>query len=150
MRDSVSQPENQERRKHQRYPIQKNETVVVSPNTIVSFCLLDVSRLGLAFCYNGSEAEKWKGKKCLLDFLGDNFSMENAKVQIIEDQPFDPDKLPSFFQEGVIPSLRRCGVKFLELSKDQEEALDKYIKGLSSEYAPELQPSVVLKETNKG
>jgi hypothetical protein len=145
----VNQPGMQDRRKHQRYPIKKNEAVVVSPNSIISFCILDVSRIGLAFCYNGFEAEKWKGKKCLLDFLGENFSMENVPVRIIDDLPFAPDNLPGIFKEGVAPSLRRCGVQFLELSKEQENALESYIEGLSSD-APGETASVVLKETNNG
>jgi hypothetical protein len=143
-----------ERRKHQRYLIENNEAVneavVISPNSIISFCMLDVSRAGLAFCYSGSEAEKWLGKECLLDFLGEDFSMQNIPVRIIDDLPFDPDNLPASAWQEEVPILRRCGVQFLQLSKVQDSALEKYMDGLSSLMHPEKQPSVFLKEGING
>jgi c-di-GMP-binding flagellar brake protein YcgR len=151
MRKNVDQPGKKERRKNQRYPILTNEAVVISPGSIISFCLLDISRAGLAFCYNGSDAEEWKGKECLLDFLGYSLSMENVPVRIIDDLPFDPDNLPAFArEEDIAPSLRRCGVQFLELSKDQETALERYLERLSARIHPEKQPSVFLKEAING
>lgn len=133
----------QERRMRRRFSVEDSGAVMVSPNSIISYCLLDISESGLAFSYNGTKAEKWIGKNCFLDFFGEDFSLENIPVKIISDNQLNPADLPPRVKEELAPSLRRCGIQFLGLTDTQKESFSNYIKMLKLE---EFQKrSVVIK-----
>ena len=109
----------QERRKHKRFSVKNRSTVLVSPTTILSYAVLDVSDSGLAFSYTGWE--KWPTGGIKLDILDREFFLEDIPVSVIGDVKFDDGS----------KKLRRCGVKFIRLQKGQKAILKRYIASVA-------------------
>ena len=110
-----------ERRRHERFTVKNRSTVLVSPTTNLSYAVLDISDSGLAFSYTGWE--KWPPKGIKLDILDREFFLEGISVSVIGDVQFDDGS----------KKLRRCGVKFTSLEKDQKEKLRHYIASVASD-----------------
>ena len=110
-----------ERRMHERFIVKNRSTALVSPTTNLSYAVLDISDSGLAFSYIGWE--KWPTKGVKLDILDREFFMEDISVNVIVDvQLGDESKM-----------LRRCGVKFTGLEKDQKAILRLYIASVATD-----------------
>ena len=110
----------QERRKHKRFSVKNRSTVLVSPTTILSYAVLDVSDSGLAFSYIGWE--NWPTIGVKLDILDKEFFLENFPINVIEDVKLDDRS----------KKLRRCGVKFTSLETDQKAVLRQYIASVAA------------------
>jgi len=110
-----------ERRMHDRFIVKNRSTALVSPTTNLSYAVLDISDSGLAFSYSGWE--KWPSRGIKLDILDREFFLEDISVKVIEDVQLDdgPKKL------------RRCGVKFTSLDKDQKVILKQYIASVAAD-----------------
>jgi hypothetical protein len=105
-----------DRRKQKRFSIKNRlSCVLVSPIIILSYGILDISDSGLSFSYAGWE--KWPSKGIKLDIIDDNFFLKEIPFEVVSDIPLD----------GGATNLRRCGVKFLNLSDDQKLLLREYV-----------------------
>lgn len=138
-------PQNNERRKHSRYPVEDSGAVMVYPVNVISYCLLNISERGLAFTYNSNLPVEWINKRCFLDFFGENFVLENLSIKIISDTELNPSELPSELKVEQIPNLRRCGVKFMKLTDTQEKPLFDYIKKIKQDDLLKKRQSVIVK-----
>ncbi|MEW6428472.1 MAG: PilZ domain-containing protein [Thermodesulfobacteriota bacterium] len=107
----------QEKRKEKRYMVRGRALALVSPNNIMPFQILDISRSGLAFSYNGTE--DWGNELLELELFDDeDFYLDQIPIKIISDIPVDDTS----------HALRRCGVQFGELSPNQQALLEYFIQ----------------------
>lgn len=132
-----------ERRIHPRYPVNDSGAVMISPNCIISYGLLDISLTGLAFTYNGKQAERWIDKKCTMDFFSEDFSLKGIPIIIISDRRLREDEIPQESREAV-PVLRRCGVHFIRLTSSQKTYLKNYLVQLDKGCRSKEETSVVI------
>ena len=109
-----------ERRKHKRFNVKNRSTVLVSPTTILSYAVLDISDSGLAFSYAGWE--NWPTRGVKLDILDQEFFLEDIQISVIKDVRLDYGST----------ELRRCGVKFNSLETDQKAILRQYIASVAA------------------
>ena len=125
----------QDKRSSARYPVKNSSAaVLVTPGNIVSYCILDVSKSGLAFCYNGNTSESKITNNAIVTFLAENSSSVDIPVQIVSDTRLNENCLwqPTQEDRSNIPYLRRCGVKFDPLTPGQEDAISAYIQSLQT------------------
>jgi len=96
---------------------------------VISYRVLDISKSGLSFCYTG-KARKSEGSNMAMTFFSDVMKSIDIPVQVICDTKLYINNLPDQFDSGDFrnPCLRRCGVKFNQLSFEQEEAIKLYIQ----------------------
>ena len=94
---------------------------MLSPDPIISFRVLDISKSGLAFCCNGKRVDGRLMGKTTLDLFGETVGALDLPVKIVFDTQFDYEDVLSIFEETdeEIPYLRRCGIEFGELSDSQ-------------------------------
>jgi hypothetical protein len=112
-----------ERRKHERYIINKQPTLLLSPITVLSYGVLDISYSGLAFVYAGWE--NWPKKEIMLDIIDENFYMEDIPIHVIGDVKIDDGS-------KTLKVLRRCGIKFNGLKDNQKAILRQYIENVAA------------------
>ncbi len=106
-----------EKRKEKRYIIKGRAMALVSPNNIMPYQILDISRSGLAFAYPGKE--DWGEELLELDlFDEDDYRIDRLPIKIVADCPLDDSS----------SNLRRCGVQFGELSPSQQAQLEYFIQ----------------------
>jgi len=110
----------QERRKHKRLNVKNRSIVLVSPATILSYTVLDISESGLAFSCAG--CENWSMRRIRLDFLDQNFSLKDILISLIDD-------IRPGSGSGV---LHRIGAKFTSLETDQKARLRHYIASMTA------------------
>jgi hypothetical protein len=123
----------QDKRLSSRYPVKDSSAaVLMTPGNIVSYCILDVSKSGLSFCYNGNAKKSKILKNAVVTFLAEESESVDISVQIVSDTKLKEDSLWLATQEDKsnIPYLRRCGVKFNSLSPGQEDVINGYIQSL--------------------
>lgn len=97
---------------------------------VISYRVLDISKSGLSFCYNG-KATKSEGSNMAMTFFSAVLNAVDISVQVISDTELNTNHLlPYQLVSGDFrnPYMRRCGVKFHQLSFEQEEAIKLYIK----------------------
>jgi hypothetical protein len=96
---------------------------------VISYRVLDISKSGLSFCYNG-KASKSEGANIDMTFFSETVKLIDIAVQVICDTELNINHLPGQFDSGDLrnPYLRRCGVKFNQLSFEQEETIKLYIQ----------------------
>ncbi len=123
----------QDKRACPRYLVSDSSAVILTPGNIVSYCLLDVSKSGLAFCYNGQSNENNVLKDAIATFFTENIGSSDISVKIVSDTELPEADCRSQKEPYISkkPYLRRCGIKFNELSQDQENMLNGYIQSLS-------------------
>jgi hypothetical protein len=112
-----------ERRQHKRIQIEsQGHAVLFGPTFTKGVQIIDICKGGLAFRY--AHDQKPSNGLFELDILWDhnNFKLIKLKVETISDY-----QIPNEFLLGVIP-LRRCGVQFVELTKDQISQLENFIE----------------------
>jgi hypothetical protein len=125
----------QDKRSFPRYQTRDSSALMLMPGNVVSYSLLDVSKSGLSFCYYGESIKSEALDKAIVTFFSDNVGSSDISVQIISDTELNNDNLRQPLSEkenSKIPCLRRCGVKFIFVSEDQEDAINKYIEGLGT------------------
>jgi c-di-GMP-binding flagellar brake protein YcgR len=122
-----------EKRTFPRYKVSDSSAVMLTPGNIVSYCILDVSKSGLAFCYNGAVNESEMLDNALITFFTENLGSSDIAVQIVCDTELN-EKMAHQSQENraKTPYLRRCGVKFKQLSREQESTISSYIEHLTT------------------
>jgi hypothetical protein len=119
----------QNERKSTRYLVMGSSAVMLPLLTVISYSVLDISKAGLSFCYNGRASQK-EGLSMDMTFFSAVMRSIKIPVQIICDTKLHINNLPDQFDSGgfINPDLRRCGVKFNQLSFEQEEAIKLYIQ----------------------
>jgi len=119
----------QNKRKSSRYSVMDSSAVMLPLMDAISYRVLDISKSGLSFCYNG-KASKSEGLNMAMTFFSDAVRSIDIPVQVICDTELNINELPDQFDSGYFrnPNLRRCGVKFNQLSFEQEETIKFYIQ----------------------
>jgi hypothetical protein len=131
---TIHKPRVNDKRSFTRYPTKDSCAVMLTPGHIMSYCIIDISKLGMAFCYDGrANASK------ILDNVAATFFTENditpdISVQIVSDTEISEENLrhPSDKGRSQNRYLRRCGIKFNSLSQSQEKIINGYIKNLEA------------------
>lgn len=121
-----------EKRASTRFPTKESCAVMLTPGHIISFCILDISKSGLAFCYDGRVNEsKMLSNVAVTLFTEDDMSPD-IPVQIISDTEMSEENFNSPYAKSIAHSryLRRCGLKFQSLSQSQEKMINGYIQNL--------------------
>ncbi len=95
-----------ERRASERHPVSNSSAVVLNPNAVISFEVLDICAGGLSFSYNPTGSKALSGQ-AIMDYLGEEKVFTDIPIEIASDTQISETQP----QEG-IPHLRRCGVKF--------------------------------------
>jgi hypothetical protein len=124
----------QDNRLFTRYPTKESCAVMLTPGHIISFCILDISKSGLAFCYDGRVNEsKMLSNVAVTLFTEDDISPD-IPVQIISDTEISEENLNPPHAKSIAYNryLRRCGLKFQSLSQSQEEMINGYIQNLEA------------------
>lgn len=105
-------------RKYSRYLVKGRAVAILSPNNIMPYQIIDISRNGLAFTYYGPE--EWSDDLLLELKLsdGEDFSIDQVPIRIISDSPLDESS----------QHLRRCGVQFGELTPSQQAQLEYFLQ----------------------
>ena len=107
----------EERRQSQRYLVKGRAVAVLSPNHILPYQIIDISRDGLAFSYHGQQ--KWDDELLQLELYDDeNLFLDKIPIRIVSDCPLDESSR----------DLRRCGVQFGELTPSQEAQLEYFLQ----------------------
>jgi len=121
----------QNKRKSSRYSVTDSSAVMLSLINVISYHVLDMSKSGLSFCYNGKD-NKIEGSNLVMTFFSDRSRSIDIPIQVIYDTDLNIKHLPYQFETGDFqnPYLRRCGVKFDKLSLDQEETIKLYLQYL--------------------
>jgi PilZ domain len=120
----------QNKRKSSRYSVTGSSAVMLPLINVISYRVLDISKTGLSFCYNG-KASKSEGSNMAMTFFSAVMNAIDIPVQVICDTELNINHLlPYQFVSGDFrnPHMRRCGVKFNQLSFEQEEAIKLYIQ----------------------
>ncbi len=90
---------------------------MLSPNHILPYQIIDISRNGLAFCHHGQL--KWGDELLQLELYDDeNLYLDKIPIRIVSDCALDESST----------DLRRCGVQFGELTPSQEAQLEYFIQ----------------------
>jgi hypothetical protein len=118
-----------EKRSCPRYRANDSSAVMLAPGNIISYCLLDVSKSGLSFCYNCQADENDVLNDAVLTFFPENGGSTDIPVKIVSDSELHKEVLllSSDDDDSNIPYLRRCGVKFNMSSQVQEDTIHTYI-----------------------
>jgi c-di-GMP-binding flagellar brake protein YcgR len=107
----------EERRKAKRYLVKGRAMAVLSPNHILPYQIIDISRNGLAFSYHGQHI--WDDELLQLEIYDDeNIFLDKIPIRIVADCPLDESS----------KNLRRCGVQFGELTPSQKAQLEYFIQ----------------------
>lgn len=109
-----------ERRNQKRFSVKNRSTIMVSPTTILSYEVLDISDSGLAFSYAGWE--NWPTRGMRLDIFDKDFFLENVPIRVIDDVRLEHEP----------KGLRRCGVEFTNLESNQKAILRQYIASVAA------------------
>jgi len=110
-----SLPATPERRLHKRFSDDGSGVAVLYPNFVFSIDVLDISRGGLAFTYKGWE--EWSGKNLLLDYVTGNNFLNKIPCEIVSDVQLDHKN-----------ALRRCGLRFKELTDQQVNQINELLR----------------------
>lgn len=123
-----------EKRSCPRYRAKDSSAVMLAPGNIISYCLLDVSKSGLSFCYNSLAGDNDVLNDAVLTFFPANGGSTDIAVQIVSDSELHKEVLlfPSEDDHSTIPYLRRCGVKFNLSSQVQEDTINAFLLHLVS------------------
>ncbi|MGB3224710.1 MAG: PilZ domain-containing protein [Desulforhopalus sp.] len=122
-----------EKRSCPRHRAKDSSAVMLAPGNIISYCLLDVSKSGLSFCYNCQADETDVLNDAILTFFPENGGSTDIAVQIVSDSELHEEVLrsPVDADHSTLPYLRRCGVKFNLSSQAQEDTINAFILNLT-------------------
>ncbi len=130
----IRPPSTHDKRSFPRYPTKDSCAVMLTPGHIMSYCILDISKAGMAFCYDGKANESKTLDNVTATFFTENDIASHISVQIVSDTETNEAKLynPSEKIRSQNRYLRRCGVKFCSLSQSQEDLINGYIQNLKA------------------
>ncbi len=130
---TIRPPSVHDKRSFPRYATKDSCAVMLTPGYIMSYCILDISKVGMAFCYDGKANESKLLENVTATFFTENEIASDISVQIVSDTEANETKLyhPSERSRFRNRYLRRCGMKFCSLSQSQEDTLNGYIKHLN-------------------
>ena len=125
-----------DKRSFPRYQTADSSALMLMPGNIVSYNLLNISRSGLSFCYYGESMKGEASQKAIVTLFPENAGSSDISVEVIYDTELNTESLSRPSEKGnpIFPYLRRCGVKFDMLSKDQEDVINKYIEYLDEHH----------------
>lgn len=137
---SIHNHPSENKRKSTRYSITESSAVMLPLMDVISYRVLDISKSGLSFCYNG-KARKSEGTNMAMTFFSSVVNAIDIPVQVISDTELNINHLPDQFDSEDFRNtyLRRCGVKFNQMSIEQEEAIKKYIQHIEETADPTSQ-----------
>lgn len=121
-----------DQRKHDRHTIELGAFAVFSDDeSLIPGRIVDISMGGIAFFY--FDGEEWPNESSeIFKLFGEDFYMENVPLEIVSDYIIDDKNHPIYKAMGKANSgdkkIRRRGVKFGKLSKDQKEKLERFLK----------------------
>ncbi len=123
-----------------RYLVKDSSAVILTPGNIISYCILDISKSGLAFCYNGKSNKSEVLKNVIATFFTEHIGTSNISVQIVCDTELSKKNIRHQSEANISkkPYLRRCGIKFNQLSQEQENVISGYIQHLSIKTLPDF------------
>lgn len=129
---AIRPPVAPDKRSSTRYATKYSCAVMLTPGHIMSYCVLDISKSGMAFCYDGKVNESKLLDNVTATFFTENDITSDISVQIVSDTEINEAKLshPSEKIRSQNRYLRRCGVKFCSLSQSQEDLINGYIENL--------------------
>ena len=131
---TIRNPRDHDKRSFARYPTKESCAVMLTPGHIMSYCILDISKTGLAFCYDGkADASKLLNNVAVTLFTENDISPD-ISVQIVSDTEINEEELQTFLEKSSSQNryLRRCGIKFNSLSHSQEKIIHGYIQNLEA------------------
>lgn len=110
-----------ERRRHKRFLARDSAFALFGHDTAKLGQIVDVSTRGLAFCYIGDECHA--GEPSYVDiFLSDStFYVEKLPVKTVSDLKIDTES------DSISAPMWRRGVKFCDLTTEQESALRDFV-----------------------
>ena len=109
-----------ERRKHERFSTnKKSAATLVYPAIVLSYNVLDISESGLAFSYAGWE--EWPKDGLTIDIIDDKLFLANIPINVTNDVNLNEQ----------LRKLRRCGVEFKRMKKEQKDKLYHYLERLA-------------------
>lgn len=114
----------EERRKHKRFKVKNTVFAMLDSHPAGhAAAVLDVSKGGVGLQYCSSEAFDCNWKRLDVISSYDNFFLRKLPIEIISDQEIakEQGRAP---EEGI----KRCGVKFKNLTFTQQALLDIFIK----------------------
>ena len=131
---TMSNPDVHDKRSFTRYPTKDSCAIMLTPGHILSYCILDISESGMAFCYDGPANESKLLDNVAATFFTENDISSDIAVQIVSDTEMDEEKLfhPSEKIRSKNRYLRRCGIKFRSLSASQEDTINSFIQNLQT------------------
>ena len=131
---SMSNPDVHDKRSFTRYPTKDSCAVMLTPGHILSYCILDISKAGMAFCYDGQADESKLLNNVAVTFFTENDISSDISVQIVSDTEMDEEKMfhPTEKGRSKYRYLRRCGIKFRSLSASQEDTINGFIQNLQT------------------
>ncbi|MBU1567148.1 MAG: PilZ domain-containing protein [Proteobacteria bacterium] len=129
---TIRPPVAHDKRSSTRYATKDGCAVMLTPGHIMSYCVLDISKSGMAFCYDGKADESKLLDNVTATFFTENDITSDISVQIVSDTEINEAKLSHRSEKTRSKNryLRRCGIKFCSLSQPQEDIINRYIQNL--------------------
>jgi hypothetical protein len=110
-----------ERRRHKRFQAEEGAYVAVRPQYEKIGQIIDASQGGLGFRYMVSGGQEGASSELDIFLIGDSFHLDKLPFQIVSDE-----EIPKRLSPGT-QKMRRCGVKFGELTQMQILKLEEFI-----------------------
>lgn len=117
---------NTERRKYERFLVPENALVALYGQTIKVGKLIDVSHGGLSFEHIYEDFSIINDAELEITFWVDDFHLSKFPCQIVYNILVPP--APEYEFLTIRLKTYRCGVKFNNLTDEQKERLDQFIK----------------------
>ena len=111
-----------DRRKHIRYRAKEGAFAAVRPQYVKIGQIIDISRGGLAFRYTVTDSHENESHELDIFLIGEVFHLSRVPFKIISDLRIDEKSPPSPLQ------MWRCGVQFGELTQNQIQELEYFIR----------------------
>ncbi|MBU0730261.1 MAG: PilZ domain-containing protein [Proteobacteria bacterium] len=120
-----------DQRKYERFDVELGSFAVFSPNVLVTpGYILDISLGGLSFFYY--DGEEWSDENDkFVNLFGEDIYLENVPLETVSDFEIIDDNHPIYEKVSQLPfdgKIRRRGMKFGKLSKEQRATLEEFIK----------------------
>ncbi len=131
---TIRPPDANDKRKFPRFESKDSCAVMLNPGHIMSYCLVDISKAGMAFCYDGKADESKLLDNVTATFFTENAIAADISVQVVSDTETNEVNLshPSEKKGSQNRYFRRCGIKFRSLSQSQEDTINRYIQKLKT------------------